>query len=409
MSVDMKYLKGMPIAVLGAGGVGKTIAGDCALAKADVRIWDAPSFAGRTLANIECSGITLEGEQLHAYGFQRRGTGFVNMVSTDLAKVVKGAGIICVTTVALGHEKLFSELIPLLEDKQVVHIFPDNYGTFLFRKMMRELGCTKKVIVGGWCTSLYGARILIKGGVTTNVVNILDRVRLLRGAALPDTDTDSFLESGKYLPAADAVIQGDGFIKADTAMDTNFSNVNPVIHVPGTILGAAVMQNFETVLGKKLEDYSLYAHALCPAIAEVQSIFWEEEKKIAAAMGVGICRVDYDEFFSRSSMYGHEYMGRDYHVPFEVNYKTKFGDGPRTLENRYITEDVPVGCYVYQQLARKYNVETPMIDAMINISNVMLKRDLIAENGYTLDYLDIGHMDHKQLMKYHREGVYTKK
>ena len=36
--MDMSYLKDMPIAILGAGGVGKTMAGDCALAGKEVRL-----------------------------------------------------------------------------------------------------------------------------------------------------------------------------------------------------------------------------------------------------------------------------------------------------------------------------------------------------------------------------------
>jgi len=404
--MDMSYLKDKPIAILGAGGVGKTMAGDCALAGVKARLWDQEEFAKRTLARIE-TGITLEGEQLSLYNFSRRGTGFIEFATTDLAKAVKGAGNIIIGTIATVHEDLFRKLIPLLEDGQVIHIVPDNYGTLIFRRLMREMNCTTKVIVGGWCTSPYGARVLVRGGVVTNTINIEDRVMILRGAALPDKDTPAFLESAQHIPAMDAIRLGEGFVPAITVMDTNFSNVNPVIHVPGAVLGAAVMQNFESVLGQKLENYSLYAHALCPAVADVQAVFWEEEKAIAKAMDVGICRVDYDDFFSRSTMYGHEYMGKDYRVPFEVNYKNKFGDGPFTLENRYITEDVPVGCYVYQQLGKRYGVPTPVIDSMVTLSSAMLKRDLIKESKYTLDYLGIGHMSHEQLHAWLQDGVYS--
>ena len=406
--MELKHLKDKPIAVLGAGGVGKPMAGDIALAGGTVRIWDQEDFAGSTLNNID-RGIDIEGAQLSYFNFRRSGRGFVEFASTDMAKIVKDTGIICITTVAQAHEKVFTELIPLLEDDQIIHLIPDNYGTLLLRKMMREAGCTKRVIIGGWCTSPYGARVQIKGGITTNRVNVVDRVTILRGAALPDTDTEVFLESGNYIPAFEAILTGHGLVAADTVLDTNFSNTNPVIHVPGTVLGAAVMQNFESVLGKKLEDYSMYAHALCPAVAEVQAEFWEEEKRIAASLGVGICRVDYDEFFSRSSMYGHEYMGPDYCMPFEMNYITKYGDGPFSLENRYITEDVPVGCYVYQQLARRNKIMTPTIDSLVHLANIMIKRDLIAQSSYTLDYLGIGHLSDEQLHMWLREGKYSEK
>ena len=200
---------------------------------------------------------------------------------------------------------------------------------------------------------------------------------------------------------------GDGFVKGNTVIDVNLSNVNPVIHVPGTVLGAAVMQNFDTVLGQDKKNYSLYGFALCPAIAEVQAVFWEEEKALAKAMNVGLCTVNYEDFFSRTTMYSKEYMGPDFAVPFEEKYENFYGDGPFDLENRYITEDVPVGCFLIQQLGKKYNVPTPTVDAMIYLANIMIKRDLIAGSKYTLDYLEIGHMNDEQPQKYIREGVFT--
>lgn len=406
MRVDMTTLKEKPIAVLGAGGVGKPIAGDSALAGARVRIWDQPSFAKKTLANIEKFGIRVEGPQMNMYGYQRSGFGFPEMVTDDMAKAVKGAGIIVVATVASAHETVFRELIPLLEDGQVIHLIPDNFGTLLLRKMIIEAGCKKKVIIGGWATSPYGARIVTEGGFTTNICDIRDRVIMLRGAALPDSDSEDFIESAKIIPAFDLITNGLGYQHADTVMDTCFSNANPVIHIPGTILGIAVLQNFNTVLGNKMEKFSMYAHCLCPAIGMVAAEFWHEQEHIAEAMHVGIAPVKSEEYFSRSTMYGHEYMGPDYAVPFEEEIPHKYGDGPFSLENRYITEDVPVGCYMYQQLARKYGVPTPTIDALVHLASTIIGRDLTA-NGYTLDYVGIGHMSPEQLQKWLREGIYT--
>ena len=405
--MDLKYLQEKPIAILGAGGVGKTMAGDCALAGAKVRIWDQPGFAEKNFRNIEKTGIKLSGNQFSYYGFERRGVAHVELATSDMAKAVKGAGIIIVATVAMAHESIFRQLIPLLEDGQIIHIFPDNCGTFVCRKLMREMNCKKNVIVGAWYTAPYGVRIVNRGGVTTNECKVEDRITTIRGCALPMTDTDAFIESANYIPALDAIRTGDGFVAGNTVLDVNLSNVNPVIHVPGTVLGVSTMQNFNTVLGQDMKNYSLYGFALCPAIAEVQATFWEEEKALAKAMDIGLCTVNYEDFFSRTTMYGKEYMGPDFAVPFEEKYENFFGDGPFSLENRYITEDVPVGCYLMQQLGRKYNVPTPTIDCMIYLANVMIKRDLIKDSKYTLEYLDIGHMTHEQLQKYLREGIYT--
>ncbi|HML85611.1 MAG TPA: NAD/NADP octopine/nopaline dehydrogenase family protein, partial [Bacteroidales bacterium] len=275
------------------------------------------------------------------YGFERRGVAHVELATSDMAEAVKGAGIIIVATVAMAHESIFRQLIPLLEDGQIIHILPDNCGTFVFRKLMREMNCNKKVVVGAWYTAPYGVRIVNRGGVTTNECKVEDRITTIRGCALPMTDNDVFIESANYIPALDAIRTGDGFVVGNTILDVNLSNVNPVIHVPGTVLGVSTMQNFDTVLGQDKKNYSLYGFALCPAIAEVQATFWEEEKALAKAMDIGLCTVNYEDFFSRTTMYGKEYMGPDFAVPFEEKYENFYGDGPFDLENRYITEDVP--------------------------------------------------------------------
>lgn len=412
--MDLKHLEKKPIAILGAGGVGKPCAADCKLAGKEVRLWDDPRFAPKTLKNVEKTGIRISGPQTNLLMFERSGVAHLDMVTDDIAKVVKGAGLVIITTVALGHKDLFGKLIPLLEDGQVIHIIPDNYGALLLRKMMHEAKCIKKVIVGSWGTSPYGARVLVKGSVSTNDVNIIDRVCLMRGAALPATDTAAFVESAKYFPPFDPVIFSDngddfGFQKGDTILDVALSNVNPVIHVPGAILGAAVMQNFE-LFGMKKQNYSLYAHGLCPAIAQVQVDFWKETNEVAKAAGTTIAQVDLDDFFSRSSIYGPEYMGKGYRVPFTEDYRYKqepYGDGPFSLENRYVTEDVPIGCYLISEFGKKFGVKTPIVDTMITLANSMLQRDLVKQVGYSLDYLGVGHMNKEQLNKWMREGVYT--
>lgn len=329
-------------------------------------------------------------------------------VTTDIGEAVKGAGQIVVAVVALAHEKLFKELIPHLEDGQVIHIIPDNGGTLLLRKMMVEAGCKAKVIVGGWSTAPYGTRIVVKGGVITNICDCRDRVMMIRGCALPMTDSESLVEAAKLLPCWDAVTYGEGYTIGDTVLDNILSNVNPVIHVPGAILGAAVMQNFEKILDHDLSEYSLYAHALCPAICNVQAKFYREEIAIAEKMGVGIWKLNDEDFMWRSSMYGFEYMGPDYKRPLDQKYKEKYGDGPFTLENRYVTEDVPVGCCLFREMGDRYGIDTPMVDAMIDLASAMIGRDL-TENCYTFDRLGIGHMTHEEMHKWLREGVYTPK
>ena len=61
--MQMEYLKEMPIAVLGSGAVGKTLAADCKLAEAEVRLWGSEEYAEVSINMLDKTGILLDGIQ----------------------------------------------------------------------------------------------------------------------------------------------------------------------------------------------------------------------------------------------------------------------------------------------------------------------------------------------------------
>lgn len=398
---NMDYLKDKPIAVIGGGATGRTQAVDCALAGREARMYESPEFASSLGSILENRTVTLTGEQPNLYGFKRSGTAQLAMVTTDMAEVMKGAGLVVISLPAVGFKPVFERLIPHLEDGQVIHFMTGNFGSLILRKMMREKGCAKKVIIGEWTSQPYGTRIESLGGVATPVVKVIYRAITLRGAALPSTDQADFFESVKYLPSFDSVRHP---VVGDTVVDIGFSNVNPILHVPGTILGVGTMENFGLVFGDDKYKFSIYSHAYCPSISEVQYEVYLEERRIAEAMGVGIQHFEKAEFFSRSNILGPEFMGPGCAIPFDQEAPFAYGTGPFNIMTRYITEDIPVGCYIFYQLARKFGVETPIITAMIHLGNVMTKHNFF-KTGVTLADLGLADLNKEQIGRYLREGV----
>ena len=408
---DLSYLADCPIAVLGGGAVGKTCAADCKLAGREVRLY---SRSPRSLARVERTGIQLDGIQRNLYGFERSGLAFLDKVSTDMAEVVKGAKLVILAVPALSHEEYLKRLVPLLEDGMFIHTFTDNYASLLLRKFMREAGCTKDVVIGGWSSAPYGTRIEKIFGFWTNHVGVKYRAISLRGACLPMTDMDDFMESARYLPCMDSVTRGDGPVRGDTMLDLGFSNENPVIHVPASLLGVSSMENWSLVYGNAPDSYSMYSHGLCPSICRVQYQFYKEECAIADAIGIKSPYYAYEQFFSRRSILTAEYMGLDEngkdHVVFPLDKPCDEGNtGPNDINHRYITEDVPVGCKIYHDLGLKFGVPTPVIDSMIVLAGAMHEKSFFRETRYDLDYLGIGHMDRKQLLDYMYTGRYVEK
>jgi opine dehydrogenase len=99
-------------------------------------------------------------------------------------------------------------------------------------------------------------------------------------------------------------------------------------------------------------------------------------------------------------------MGEGTNVPFDQQWEVGFGTGPFNINNRYVTEDVPVGCHVYHELGKKFGVPTPIIDSMIVLGGVMNKANYF-ETGMKLEDLGIAHMSKDELLAYLREGTYV--
>lgn len=389
------------IAVLGAGAVGKSLAADCALAGSRVRLCDLPPYSEKSLANIDRTGIRFYGMELNLYGFRRNGVAHFEKVTDSVAEAMDGADIVIVALPCVGHKKFFAEMIPQLKDGMAVHIFPDNYGSLILRKMMREAGCDKKVVVGGWSSSPYGTRVDTVGGVAMPAVDVEYRAISLRGAAMPLCDQEAFIESAKYIAALDSVFTGDGPAYGDTVLDIGFSNVNPILHVPGVVCGVGAMENYGLMYGNHKEDFSIYSHVYCPSVSKVQYKVYEEELSLAKALGVGMQEYEWEEFLSRESILGQEYMGKGFAIPFEDINHIAWGTGPTSVYSRYITEDVPVGCKIFHEFGKLTGTPTPIIDSLISISSVLVDKNYF-EEGYTLEEIGLGGMTVKEINAYVR-------
>lgn len=399
----MEHLKEKPVAVLGGGATGRGHSACAALAGREVRLYELPQFWENLGSIKDNREIRLSGRQESLYGFKREGLARINMVTCDIEEAVKGAGIIIMAFPSVGTKAFLEKLIPHLEDGMVIHFTTANFGSLMMRKMMREEGCTKKVILGEWSSQPYGIRIKSSGGVQMPEVSANYWAISLRGAALPMTDQAEFMASKKYVPSLDSVVNP---VDGDTVIDIALSNVNPILHCPGTILGVGTMENWGLIYGEDKYKFSIYSHTYCPSISKVQYALYREECAIAESLGVGIQHFEEKEFFSRSNILGAEHMGPGFAVPFEEQYTLAMGTGPFSIHNRYITEDIPVGCHVFWELARKFGVKTPVIESMITLASVMEGTDFW-RTGLTLEDLGIGHMGKKELNEYLREGKYS--
>ena len=76
---------------------------------------------------------------------------------------------------------------------------------------------------------------------------------------------------------------------------------------------------------------------------------------------------------------------------------------PKSLDHKFITEDVPTGLIPMSALGKAAGVRTPAIDALIEIVRNMTGKDFATE-GRTLDRLGLTGMDAPQIRGVVEEG-----
>ncbi|WED27637.1 NAD/NADP octopine/nopaline dehydrogenase family protein [Vibrio sp. DW001] len=396
------------ITIIGAGNGAHALAADCKLGGAEVRMYEFTRFNNKVKGIVNSRRVRFEGIEKNHDNFERNGTAVLDMVTYDMKEAVQGSNHILVSVQAQGFQSIFKELAPLLEDGQTVSIFPDNFGSLILRRIMNEQGLNTNVIIAGYSSLVYGARLTDFNNLETetDVVNVMYRENEIRVDTLPSVDFETYLSASKEIPALDATT----LVQGDTALDIGLSNVNVLLHVPAVVLNTGTIENWGIIpnIGSHDTIYDIYAHGVSPAVGRVQYAFYQEQVAIAEAFGVGITPVEEDVLQSRMGLIGQMMFGEDFRLPFsEPLDQSTWLPAPKgarfPLDSRYITEDVPVGCNGAIGFAELLQVKTPIIRAMTDLSNLLLETNYY-ETGYSMKDFGLENMTATDVVGYMRTG-----
>jgi opine dehydrogenase len=353
------------IAVIGAGNGGSALAADMTLAGHRCRLFEFPDYAANITPIQESGGIK-------ATGVARTGFARLEAATTDLAEAVSGADLVMVTTVALAHERLARELAPLLADGQVVVLWPGSGGTLAFRHVWDQIGFDRRVYLAEAVTFPYCCRRL-EGPGTVNIHRVDGPKMLL--AALPATDT----------PAVLAALEGTyaHVVKpAASVLEPALYNPNIIVHPVGALLN---MGRIEHTSG----EFYMYKEGLTPSVKKV--VYAMDAERIALFHALGYRPYTYDQVFHDS-----------FNQTFE-QFAATSSKGPFSMQDRYVTEDIPMGTTLTASLGRAAGVPTPTYDSMIHIASVVNGTDYYAI-GRNLENLGLVDLSLDRLEKYLQRG-----
>ena len=323
----------MRVAVLGAGSIGLGTAALLAMGGHAPVLWGRALAAGEGM--LEGSGAVAGSYPVVAAG--------------SVAEAVAGADAVIVTVPGYGHRAVLDALAPCLAGQPVIISSHSSLsGLHLARK-------APGARVAAWGTTVVTGRRT--GPLSAGVSNIRAKVDV---AGLP-------AGFGAEALALCQALFGDRFVLRDDLVAVSLSNLNPQNHLAMSLCNLTRME--------RAEDWGNY-WGVSPAVGRLMEALDLERLAVAAAYGAPV-RTIFDHF----------------HLSFDVPRMATIGEmaafvhargnaplGPKTIDTRYITEDVPFGLVPTEALAAAAGVRVPLHSGGIEMCSALLGRDFRAEN-----------------------------
>ena len=329
-------MMGKRIAIIGAGNGGTAIAGDLTLAGHECRLFEFKEWADNVTAVVEKGGITVT-------GVARTGFARVALATTDIKAALDGAALIMVATQAVTHARVAQTIAPLLRDGQAVILWPGSGGTLEVRRIFDERGVKADVLLAEAATFPYCCRRL-EGPGTVNIHRI-DGPRN-QVAALPASRTPDLM----------AALEGvyDTVAPARSILEPALYNPNIIVHPAGALFN---MGRIEHSRG----EFWMYKEGITPSVKKIINGMDGERQAIMAALGY--TPMTYEQVFT--DLFGISV----------AEFAVASSKGPFSMQDRYVTEDVPMGVTLTASLGRLLGVPTPTYDAIIHIASLVNETD----------------------------------
>jgi len=359
-----------PISILGAGNGGHQMAVDLTLRGFDVILCEHPSFKEsfkNTLETgvIETTGLVEDKAKIHK-------------VTLDFKEAMEDVDIIYLVIPAIAHKTFFDNMIPHLKDGQLVVIWAGDAGALRLAKRLREEAPKKKVHIAETNTLPYGTRI-----IGPSKVELFVKAKQMLFSTFPAKETEEMLELVKdTFPVLKPI---------DNILSVSFSNPNPTVHPPGTLLNVGRIQ------WSKGEFY-LYREGITEAPARIIRKVYDETLAVANAFGFRMREFEDEKFRNPCSI-----MNDDFWAPFDKNGIVANMRGPSSIYNRYITEDLPYGLVHRSQLGDLVNVPTPIMDSIVHLGAAICEMDFW--KGRTLEDLGLAGMSKTRILDYVQNGT----
>lgn len=361
----------MKVTVIGAGNSGLAMAAHVSLGGHQVTLWNRSRATVAALIErpvINCDGV-IDGQVP------------IHCVTTDMAVALEDPEIILITTPANAHKELAGLIARNLRKEALILLNPGRtLGALEFRLAFENGQQGIRPDIAEAQTIIYTCRktspdsvhiIALKSDVLLSTFRAEENESLL--ARLPDCIRDYF-------------------IPAQSMIETSIGNVGMILHCAPLLLNAGWTENEANI-------YRYYYDGITPTVSGLLEKMDCERVAVSQALNHPVESTK-------------AWLERTYHIGGDNLYEClqnneayKQIDAPRTLQHRYIFEDVPCGLVPLEAVGRKHGVDMTLVSLIVDLASRLMGVDFrrtgrnleslgLKEGSYCLLELLKGQVDH---------------
>ena len=355
--------------IIGGGNGGQSVAGHLGYKGLKVRVYD-----------IDEKTVEVINEQkgIHLVDGVVNGFGAVEFATTDIKKAVEASDIIMIVVPALAHKAVAKALSDVLEDGQIVFIHPGaTCGALEFKNVLDEMSCEADVIISEAMSLIYACRSPKRG--TASIKGIKNK---LMAAALPGNKTEAVVKKLKI--AYPEIYAGRN------VLETSLENLNAVMHPGPTLLNTSLIESNR--------KWKYYYDGITPSIGEFLVALDQERKAIGRAFGFELTDITkwYEVLYDAT--------GDNLSEIVKNNAAYADIDGQKSLNTRYLLEDIPMGLVPLACLGKLAGVKMDHIETLIRLGELLLEKEFSKE-GRTLESLGLKGMGIEAIEEYLETGI----
>jgi opine dehydrogenase len=266
---------------------------------------------------------------------------------------------------------------PYLGENQVIVLNPGNVGGAIqFYKTLKAYGLKYRIPIGETSTLVYACRKT--GG---NKVWIKSTKNQIDFGVYPAKDTERV--------AKIINVPFPQFRPVTNSLEVGLNNIAMAVHPTIMMFNAARVE--------AKTDFYFYVEGLTPSLANVMEAVDIERCRVMEKLGLKPIQLgDWLNLF-----YG--VQGDTVFDRFKAVESYKHTKAPKTLEARQLVEDVPFGLVPTSSLGNMIGVPTPIMDAVIDLSSVLMKRDF-RKLGRNVETLGIKNKSVEEIKDLLQEG-----